>query len=534
MKNYFILFCFLLVAELADAASQNNTTTTKVSGIVVESAKWSSEMNGKNDVYNFGGFETFKTEANYNRTNDGKWDYTFNGYTADGEWVYLNHTIGPIKPDFSIHYKSHWEDWNGWEGDSESDGQVTIVMEKGTITYPPNNATLLNTRTSDVKMMLHTGGTGVIGQQVLVAITATATEQLAGTPWSRDIPQTDITIPDLGRKLGADGWAYNRAVNGATLDVTPTTSAPMYSFTVDGGAHILTILARGNDNNYDLSTNTPEFCVGQLLTFDGYWDSEPPNIVANDTLWHLPGKFVNKATNYPPTCTTYVKDSNLLTNATTQCWYVNQPADACSVREILHFSNGQIVNIAAAGNFTVYRPSVNPIVTNGISGAAIYTNDYPNLLWLDDGPMKFDVFISSKYPGNFGLSQLVKFTSESGLFPFSFNWTYGDYYLDGSEYYDALHKVSETSEIFDTPGQGIESRQNFASYNGDWKDYVRFIPNGGIPVTLGRIDWSWAATADKTIDWSIVSDGVDGPTLHDDDSFPVWSHIRPPADPADQ
>jgi hypothetical protein len=75
------------------------------------------------------------------------------------------------------------------------------------------------------------------------------------------------------------------------------------------------------------------------------------------------------------------------------------------------------------------------------------------------------------------------------------------------------------------------------TYNGNWKTYVRFTPAGGIPVTLGRIDWNWAATCDEDEEypsgWDITSDGVDGPTLHDDDSFPLWSHVKP-APPEDQ
>jgi hypothetical protein len=49
------------------------------------------------------------------------------------------------------------------------------------------------------------------------------------------------------------------------------------------------------------------------------------------------------------------------------------------------------------------------------------------------------------------------------------------------------------------------------------------MPDGDIPVTLGRIDWNWAATAvNPGTGWYIMSDGVDGPALHDDDSFPLW------------
>ena len=91
---------------------------------------------------------------------------------------------------------------------------------------------------SRVKMILHTGGKGIPRQDVLVAITATAVEKLNLPPYARDIFPTDITIPDLGKTLAIDGWAFGKAANGATLDVTPMVSVPMYSFTEGGGAHL--------------------------------------------------------------------------------------------------------------------------------------------------------------------------------------------------------------------------------------------------------------------------------------------------------
>ena len=67
---------------------------------------------------------------------------------------------------------------------------------------------------------------------------------------------------------------------------------------------------------------------------------------------------MNQPTNYSTTCPTYIRNDNLLTNTVLQCWYVSGDDGRCSVRETLHFSNGQYVNVVAAGDFTVYRPSV--------------------------------------------------------------------------------------------------------------------------------------------------------------------------------
>ena len=69
-------------------------------------------------------------------------------------------------------------------------------------------------------------------------LTATATEELAQTPYSRGIPSSQITM--AGKNLGADGYAYAVYPDNATVDCTPKTSADFYSFTVGAGKHTLT------------------------------------------------------------------------------------------------------------------------------------------------------------------------------------------------------------------------------------------------------------------------------------------------------
>jgi hypothetical protein len=153
-------------------------------------------------------------------------------------------------------------------------------------------------------------------------------------------------------------------------------------------------------------------------------------------------------------------------------------------------------------------------------------------LQLASNAMQFTVTVNSKYSGSFGLTQLVKMYSETILFPPDVllgATTFGSFNLDinpdGStgEYYDGPKSIHRPCQINDPPGQPLVF--TMGDYTGHWEDYVRFIPDGGIPVTLGRIDWNWAATAedDQATWWTILSDGEDGPTLYDDDSAPLWS-----------
>jgi hypothetical protein len=179
----------------------------------------------------------------------------------------------------------------------------------------------------------------------------------------------------------------------------------------------------------------------------------------------------------------------------------------------------------------MFRPKVNPVVTNGSAGAGLDAGIAGGALNLMDGTMYFTVTINSKYAGNFGLTQLVNFNA---LPPGLGRSTYGSFWLDGNEYYDGPHNKDQSCSIIDEPG--VPLSLVYGSYNGNWQTYVRFTPNDGIPVTLERIDWNWAATAvnpDPTIGWYISSDHVDGPTLYDDDSFPVWTNVKP-APPEDQ
>jgi len=83
--------------------------------------------------------------------------------------------------------------------------------------------------------------------------------------------------------------------------------------------------------------------------------------------------------------------------------------------------------------------------------------------------------------------------------------------------------------LYDSPGLG-EPALGFYSYaeaQDDFHDYVRFQPDGGIPITIGRVDWGWHGKATKSGGmWSLVTATYYGPTLDSsDDAFPVWPYI---------
>jgi hypothetical protein len=400
-----------------------------------------------------------------------------------------------------------------------------------------------------VKMTLHTGGAGVIGQQMLVAVSGSATEELATPPYSTNIPYGQITIPGLGKNLGTDGNAYGEANNGASVDVTPTvTGVPMYSFTVGGGAYLLSITANG----IDLSTNTPEFCVGQKVTFAGAWDSDP-GAASTSYSWALAGTFVNRSTQGNSySSVNWDIDPDSLNSAEPFAYWITGGNKNAYLHETLHFSNGQSATITASGQFSIYRPSV-VMLTNNIYGT-------PMNIWItpwnlaDFGDIALGVesttncigykvqVISTDFSAGLGggsggakITQLCTIDAEKGagygLYNIPVNVTDA---LDGSDPYGAITAVIKTNnppsdrntiELDDAPETGAYDAFH---YYGTFTDYIMFSPDGGIYVPLGKITWgtTFQAISPST---TIYNNSVSGPAGPDGSyDFPVWTSTYSP------
>lgn len=395
------------------------------------------------------------------------------------------------------------------------------------------------TRSAQTIYHLQTGGKSLPHRNTLWILSGVAYE-ISGkralpiaADWirrARSIAATNISVG--GYTLKTNGIFYTTLPDGEDLNMTPEVSGiDYYAFGAGADKYPLHVIANGRD----LSVTNLELCVGQGVTFSTEWqtsyNSGPRGLVDTSAHWHLPGKFVNETYPYSSACTSYRVNYDLLTNLTTSCWYYNKPGGTASIGMNLHFSNGQYVSIAAEGDFTVYRPSVNPPVLTGPFRADIVR--LGSVLWLEliNNPMYFSVRINSAYSGSFGITQLVNMSSQTALAPFIFigSSTFGEFNLDESpsepgEYYSGVNDIASPSQIDDPPGQPLVYA--VGNYNGHWKDYVRFTPSGGIPITLERLDWNWAAAAyyDEISGWSIDSDGEDGPNPYNDDTFPLWKH----------
>jgi hypothetical protein len=70
------------------------------------------------------------------------------------------------------------------------------------------------------------------------------------------------------------------------------------------------------------------------------------------------------------------------------------------------------------------------------------------------------------------------------------------------------------------------SNPSFLKKNDQFQTYVQFQPNGGIPVTIGLINWSWNGDVEQAGGvWGLSSSNIGMPQLSPSDAFPVWTQI---------
>lgn len=401
-------------------------------------------------------------------------------------------------------------------------------------------------RTAQAVWHVQTGGKAIPGRQNLWQFSGSAWEMLSKRGGSsREITnKTQIAIGSLGN-LKADGTLWFTLPDEVDKDITPMVAGKdFYTFSVGGQKYPLTILANGND----LSVTSPEFCVGQNVTFslEGL-----PDFMDAVGHWNLPGKFVNEAYSYSGSCTSYRVNSALLDitgNGTpgTSCWYVNQPGGTVGVNANLHFSNGQYVSVAANGDFTVYRPTIvgHEQVSSGV--VELNTNGLPTVklgmykIDTDFIHWTTDVGLDARFSGGLFYVPLVNWESMwNGPYSLAFpcldqnNSTSGQYWLDNIACGvwpvnpDNGGNYTTCARIPFSDGPDIVG--NFCSYvqlTPTFKTYLCFQPNGGIPVTLESTVWSEHGRADLINGvWTLTTGYVTGPSFSDDDTFPVWPQV---------
>jgi hypothetical protein len=440
--------------------------------------------------------------------------------------------------------------------------------------------------TANTQWTLYTGGKAVISRKNLFVISTDAngasSYEAAPTAGWYDTPINGVSGPQvevLGHPMGDDYIRWTVQPDNTPVLLGVAIPSKNHSSIGLGMAKYKPYIT-ANDARLDPSAINVTNCVGQKMVFKLQFDPAV-DCVTNQNNWVLPGKYENaqewfqpdmgsvesntaNGTYYltmchpeqtfysryaysidSPYCTFYKQSAWPLSQPETGAWWIDGGPKAVTCFPKLTFSNGQSVSLGDVhGNLMMLKPHITRVDTSaGPYGAQLLTNGWPPyLLWLNGGAMDFRVYISKTFPGKLGITQLVNMYSETIVLSTIWTSTGGNYYLDkAQEFYEDQKDVTVTSwpsneecpnasRIYDTPGQTLGTLE--ADYTGHWKDYVRFTPDGNnsIPITLGRIDWDWAATALATPHWHITSDGVNGPVQHDDDSFPTWTKSFPNGD----
>jgi hypothetical protein len=383
------------------------------------------------------------------------------------------------------------------------------------------------TRHAQTTWHLQTGGKS--GRQSLWAIGAWASEILYKRALPlydglyvpmQGIPSTSITV--MRKTLGSDGNLYKMLPANDDCDVTPKVDGKdFYTFGVGATKYTPYITANGAN----LDNETPEFCVGQGVTFalNGL-----PGFVDAVGHWNLPGNFVNEPFPYSSSCTSYRRNDNLLAitgqNLTTPCWYVNQPGGTVGVNANLHFSNGQYVSVAADGNFTIYRPTVSSFHNDG--------NGFEKTTFGLQGTMVWDATIDSTYNGFIGVTQIISCDNgNSDYYTLGLNLLDGNTEIYGEpgslgvpKRYDPTDPNTQFTMLGDSPWDPFHPM--CANMIANFKDYIRFQPDGGIFVTLATVDWHMNGNA--CLVGPISPDDLPpaNPPV-DSDAFPLWDSVRP-------
>lgn len=428
--------------------------------------------------------------------------------------VYTNATSGVMQ----------WSPVDGIETDTANDGTVTTNLiglptfgDEHCIVNDPKNPPAVvygldgwdddivtNTyseeyfRYAQTKWHLETGGKAISQRQNLWQFTGWAKKILDkravptfGGANMQDITNTAVAIGSIGT-LTADGTYWKALPDGQSLDATPLVSGPdFYAFGVGAQKYPMTILASSSTTNADLSTDTPEFCVGQTVSFVPGWNSGTPSFTNAIYHWHLPSKYVNEPYAYSTYCNSYRLNSDLLTNRTTSVWYVNGNGGACSIGMSLQFANGQTVAVAAAGNFSVYRPTA----SNDVEHSGVVSLD--GNFYLQDAPVDFYGHVQSTYHGVANWSQLVNRDCQQAFYVET--GTGGNYWLDTHLFYANQNslavgpRLDNPIPLNDAPEVLIDVH---VSNIDKFKTYLMFHPDGdGIWITLGRTDWGWHGDA---------------------------------------
>lgn len=538
-----------LDVEVSDSAS--NSIGSQIFNPAQPATVVLSSYDGKDYYWEIGQTE----EGEYFLLNEGQevdWNYIVGGAfkTWQRQDWYYDWPIPPSGPGFAA-------PWIADPGFS-----FTPPWEFSELNLSPYGDSGLE-RSLRTHVMIAPGGETNDGPNKLYLIRAAARELSAiygdmGIGWpvwngGADVPLPPEWLKIQGRTLvntgqtNDDGAVWGKTVvygpAGAPVDVTPVAtqlySYNDYVFDVQVEREVkLKIFAITNGTAIDLSTNIPEFCVGQKVTFFGVWDHNP-GAVSTNYAWAFSSTFVNHSSQASSSASTnWDIDSSIFTTNEPYAYWVSGGNKNVFLHEILHFSNGQSATFSASGQFSMFRPSVamvNP--TNHGTAMNIWRTPW-NMAFFGDiglgnvgGPNNMSYLIritSADFAGDAKITQICAISATALV---NINVTNE---LDNTDpYTNATVHVNKNPnpqgtinelELDDAPSDGW-----FNSFRDDssFIDFVMFAPNvpESIYVPLGKITWStsFGASYPST---NISPNTVTGPIGPDSSQdWPIWTAV---------
>jgi hypothetical protein len=432
----------------------------------------------------------------------------------------------------------------------------------GGATYPAPYS-----RTAKTVARYFTGGKSLPLRENLHQLNVSVHQQIfdwgfgGGSESTGDAITNGVTAGVVGA-VGSDGNAWKALPDGRNVDITPSANgATNCNFVVSATKYNLTITASTNGTAIDLSTNTPEFCVGQKVSLQATWNPSLPGGTQSSYQWIAELDFANvivpPATNIASPW--YRIDSTVLTNNPMPAWWYNGGNKFvwCATSNL--FSNGQTVSFTQGGyrggTISIYRPTlsdftnISPTTTNAfvwLNGNMLSYGDSTE----DTNGVKWQARINSKYDGRMGISQIIKahYWVSPTLLPDPIN-TLNNPAADAGEFYDIGDAPGpdgtwnyyarftnspslQTIEFGDYPNltypiSAVLGEIQFA----DSADYIRFKPginsgDGNIYVTLGVVHWHADGKYNRTLGVWDTNDTPAAAYPDSSDNFPIWDSIQ--------
>jgi hypothetical protein len=379
-------------------------------------------------------------------------------------------------------------------------------------------------RTADTTLNYYTGGRASPGVLGLVEFHVSAWSPGGST---NAVPPQSIVIGALGQ-VGSDGVLWKLLPNATNVDITPRVPGNNnYTFNVTATNHALTLTANGSN----ILNQVPEFCVGQQVTLAASWNPPLPPGTQSAQSWVPGGSIIDQVA--PPlfdgASPQYNLVLSLLRNNPVPVWWYDGGNVDIWFPTTNFMPNGQVVSIHGHGCVSIFQPFMsdfaldnNIVILLNASSAPSITLELGNLSGNGMG-WQWTANMNTNFTGMLSFVQLINrrwswdrsvwygHLAESST-------TRGGYWLDNQDPYGSgsivntagIHRPQVPLRFGDSPSLN-DNLYSFADLSDDFQTYVQFQPNssGGIPVTIGCVNWSWHARTDGANGaWALTASNI--------------------------